>query len=169
MTCIVDRTPSREGYRVFLTLVDTFTGYLFAMPLTGRTEADVTTALSIAWTPTFFGTAPRRLHFDGEPAVERSRIVQHFFHSRGVRVTFSNAGKSCQNATAERANRTIQTVARSLLTHARLPFCFWSDAVLHAVEILNRRRGPPHCPQSPAEKQHGVPPRGRLYVFGATA
>lgn len=43
-----------------------------------------------------------------------------------------------QNGTAERVNRTLMDMARSMLQYAGLPNSFWGDALLHAAWVKNR-------------------------------
>ena len=42
------------------------------------------------------------------------------------------------NGTAERAIRTIVTIVRSMLHHAKLDKCFWGEAAMMAIYIKNR-------------------------------
>ncbi len=53
----------------------------------------------------------------------------------GVQQLFSNIEHPWENGKAERS---FQTLARSLLKHADLPNRLWGKAVLHAVYIMNR-------------------------------
>ena len=43
-----------------------------------------------------------------------------------------------QNGVAERRNRTLLDMVRSMMTHVNLPISFWGDALLTAAYILNR-------------------------------
>jgi hypothetical protein len=43
-----------------------------------------------------------------------------------------------QNGVAERLNRTLVTMARSMLQHARLPLRFWGFAIITACYLRNR-------------------------------
>ncbi|KAM1079184.1 hypothetical protein ACFX2B_013776 [Malus domestica] len=52
-----------------------------------------------------------------------------------------------QNGTAERKNRTIVEMARSMLHEKKIPYSFWGEAVNTAVYLLNR------CPTKALEKQ----------------
>ena len=43
-----------------------------------------------------------------------------------------------QNGVAERRNRTLLDMVRSMMAQANLPIIFWGDALLSATYILNR-------------------------------
>uniref|UniRef100_H3H8M1 Integrase catalytic domain-containing protein n=1 Tax=Phytophthora ramorum TaxID=164328 RepID=H3H8M1_PHYRM len=46
------------------------------------------------------------------------------------------------NGTAERAIRTIVTIGRSMLHHAKLDKCFWAEAAMTAIYVKNRLPSP---------------------------
>ncbi|GJZ72806.1 retrovirus-related pol polyprotein from transposon TNT 1-94 [Tanacetum coccineum] len=75
-----------------------------------------------------------------------------------------------QNGVAERKNRTIMNMVRSMLTEKQVPKVFWPEAVRWSVHILNR------CPtvavqnQTPEEAWSGVKPAIDYFrVFGCVA
>ncbi|GJU04879.1 retrovirus-related pol polyprotein from transposon TNT 1-94 [Tanacetum coccineum] len=75
-----------------------------------------------------------------------------------------------QNGVAERKNRTIMNMVRSMLTEKQVPKMFWPEAVRWSVHILNR------CPtvavqnQTPEEAWSGVKPVIDYFrVFGCVA
>ena len=43
-----------------------------------------------------------------------------------------------QNGVAERRNRTLLDMVRSMMAQANIPISFWGDALLSATYILNR-------------------------------
>ena len=45
---------------------------------------------------------------------------------------------SQQDGVAERQNRTLLNMVRSMMAHADLPVSFWGDALLTTANILNR-------------------------------
>ncbi|KAL0456393.1 UNVERIFIED_CONTAM: Copia protein [Sesamum latifolium] len=59
-----------------------------------------------------------------------------------------------QNGVAERRNRTLLEMARSMMAQANLPISFWGDAILTAAYILNRVPSK-SIPTTPYELWHG--------------
>ena len=47
-------------------------------------------------------------------------------------------GTPSQNGVAERRNRTLKDMVRSMISHSTLPESLWSEAIKTAVYILNR-------------------------------
>ncbi|KAL0457635.1 UNVERIFIED_CONTAM: Retrovirus-related Pol polyprotein from transposon TNT 1-94 [Sesamum latifolium] len=62
-----------------------------------------------------------------------------------------------QNGVAERRNRTLLEMARSMMAQANLPISFWGDAILTAAYILNRVPSK-SIPTTPYELWHGRKP-----------
>jgi hypothetical protein len=58
--------------------------------------------------------------------------------SKGLKRDYSNARTPQQNAVAERKNKTLIEVARSMLADSKLPTMFWTEAVGTACYVLNR-------------------------------
>ena len=89
----------------------------------------------------------------------------------GVQVETTAPYAHQMNGLVERANLTVESDARALLTHCGLPKTFWRDAVAHAVYTYNRR---PHSffkdGSSPMKMWYGtVPCLEHLKVFGCDA
>ena len=57
---------------------------------------------------------------------------------KGISKQISAPYTQHQNGVAERLNRSLITMARCMLTHARLPLRFWDAAVLTACYLRNR-------------------------------
>ncbi|RVW29177.1 Retrovirus-related Pol polyprotein from transposon TNT 1-94 [Vitis vinifera] len=82
----------------------------------------------------------------------------------------SCAHTSQQNGVAERKNRHLVEIARTLLLHSNVPFRFWEDAVLTACYLINRMPSSilhdqiPHSLFFPDQPLYFLPPR----VFGCT-
>ncbi|KAL8136100.1 hypothetical protein AgCh_010629 [Apium graveolens] len=72
-----------------------------------------------------------------------------------------------QNGVAERRNRTVAAMARSLLKEKGMPLVFWGEAVWHAVYILNRLPTRALSKQTPYEAWKGKRPNlDHLRIFG---
>ncbi|GJV29845.1 putative ribonuclease H-like domain-containing protein [Tanacetum coccineum] len=65
-------------------------------------------------------------------------ITDDFSRSKGIKTEYSNARTPQQNGVAERKNRTLIEVARTMLENLFLPNTFWAEAVSTACYVLNR-------------------------------
>jgi len=75
-----------------------------------------------------------------------------------------------QNGIAERKNRTIVEMARSMLQARRLPNQFWAEAVATSVYLLNISPTKAVMNQTPYEAWHGRKPSvSHLRIFGCVA
>uniref|UniRef100_A0AAV1VJN2 Integrase catalytic domain-containing protein n=1 Tax=Peronospora matthiolae TaxID=2874970 RepID=A0AAV1VJN2_9STRA len=74
------------------------------------------------------------------------------------------------NGTAERAIRTIVTIGRILLHHAKLEKCFWAEAAMKAIYIKNRLPSPKIDHKTPFEIVYKSKPSVKhMRVFGCRA
>nr|GEX61005.1 hypothetical protein [Tanacetum cinerariifolium] len=67
-----------------------------------------------------------------------SRHLDEFCGMKGIKREYSNAKTPQQNRVAERKNRTLVEVARTMLADSLLPITFWAEAVNTACYVLNR-------------------------------
>nr|GEU56269.1 hypothetical protein [Tanacetum cinerariifolium] len=68
----------------------------------------------------------------------KNRDLDEFCRMRGIKREYSNAKTLQQNRVAERKNRTLIEVARTMLADSLLPITFWTEAVNTACFVLNR-------------------------------
>ena len=68
------------------------------------------------------------------------QLLRKFCNDVGIRRQVTEPAHPASNGKAERAIRTLVTMARSNLFGGQMPMKFWSDAVMHAVHVLNRTR-----------------------------
>ncbi|XP_044480793.1 uncharacterized protein LOC123207452 [Mangifera indica] len=99
-----------------------------------------------------------------------SNAFQEFCREYGIRHQLTTTYIPQQNGIAERKNRTILDMTRTLLNERRLPKQFWAEAVACSVYLLNR------CPtksvrnMTPQEAWSGYKPSiGHLRIFGCIA
>ncbi|GJR21829.1 ribonuclease H-like domain-containing protein [Tanacetum coccineum] len=71
----------------------------------------------------------------------KNRDVIEFCGLKGIKREYSNARTPQQNGVAERKNRTLIEVARTMLADSFLPNTFWAEAVSTACYVLNRTFG----------------------------
>ena len=64
-------------------------------------------------------------------------LTSHF-EERGIERQLTTADTPQQNGVAERMNRTLMNLVRSMLVHKKLPKCFWAEALSTATYIRNR-------------------------------
>ena len=78
----------------------------------------------------------------GEAREFATSSLKYFYEDQGIeqQVTIPYAHQT--NGTAERAIRTIVTIVRSMLHHAKLDKCFWGEAAMTAIisKAAYRRR-----------------------------
>nr|GEW37405.1 hypothetical protein [Tanacetum cinerariifolium] len=68
----------------------------------------------------------------------KNKEMNEFCTMKGIKREFSNARTPQQNGIAERRNRTLIEVARTMLADAKLPVTFWAGAVNTACYVQNR-------------------------------
>ena len=99
-----------------------------------------------------------------------SKAFDDFLNKHGIARQTSSPYTPQQNGVAERANRTIVEMARSVIYAQRLGHEFWAEAVCNAVYVRNR------CPTkvvervTPEEAWSGrIPHVLHMHVFGCVA
>ena len=65
-------------------------------------------------------------------------MFKEFCEEKGIQWQLTIPRTLQQNSVAERRNRTLLDMVRSMMEHANLPISFWGDALLTATYILNR-------------------------------
>nr|GEV75393.1 putative ribonuclease H-like domain-containing protein [Tanacetum cinerariifolium] len=68
----------------------------------------------------------------------KNRVMNQFCEMTGIKREFSVARTPQQNGVAERKNRTLIEVVRTMLADSKLPITFWADAVNTACYVQNR-------------------------------
>ncbi|KAG6503382.1 hypothetical protein ZIOFF_035694 [Zingiber officinale] len=97
-----------------------------------------------------------------------SGVFNRFCEENGIRCFLTVPRSPQQNGVAERKNRSILNMARSIMKNKKMPKEFWAEAVACAVYLLNR------CPtksvkdQTPIEAWSGKKPDvSHLRIFGS--
>nr|GEV57474.1 putative ribonuclease H-like domain-containing protein [Tanacetum cinerariifolium] len=68
----------------------------------------------------------------------KNREMNQFCEMKGIKREFSVARTPQQNGVAERKNKTLIKVARTMLANSKLPTTFWAEAVNTACYVQNR-------------------------------
>jgi hypothetical protein len=66
------------------------------------------------------------------------RPFARFLQENGIVAQYSMSGDSQRNGVAERRNRTLMDMVRSMLSYSTLPISLWMEALKTVVHILNR-------------------------------
>ncbi|GKC67238.1 putative ribonuclease H-like domain-containing protein [Tanacetum coccineum] len=88
----------------------------------------------------------------------KNSAMNQFCEMKGIKREFSIVRTPQQNGVAERKNRTLIEIARTMLVDSNLPTTFWAEAVNTACYVLNRVLVfKPHT-KTPYELIHGRTP-----------
>ena len=63
-----------------------------------------------------------------------------FLQENGIVAQYSTPGEPQQNGVAERRNRTLMDMVRSMISYSTLPISLWMEALKTAIYILNRTK-----------------------------
>jgi hypothetical protein len=169
-------SPETFGHGLyFITFVDEATRYVWIYIIPSKSSATVLAILR-KWLPLVqnqSGTTLVNFRTDegGEYTGETLKTVTTFLEERGITHEPTSAYSSSSNGVAERMNRTLMDMVRTMMITSNLPAPFWGEAVHTAAKIRNR------LPTSsldgnisPHEAWYGTPPSlHQLRVFGCLA
>src|SRR5271154_5253851 len=170
-------SPETFGHGLyFITFVDEATRYVWIYIIPSKSSATVLAILR-KWLPLVqnqSGTTLINFRTDegGEYTGETLKTVTTFLEERGIHHEQTSAYSSSSNGVAERMNRTLMDMVRTMMiTASNLPGPFWGEAVHTAAKIRNRL--PTSSLEgniSPHEAWFGTPPSlQHLRVFGCLA
>ncbi|KAJ0851519.1 putative RNA-directed DNA polymerase [Helianthus annuus] len=99
-----------------------------------------------------------------------SKIFQDYLRENGIRHQLTTSYTPQQNGVAERKNRTLMELSRSMMNIKRLPNNYWAEAIACATYILNRTITKTRPNVTPYEAWYGVKPNvEHLKIFGCLA
>ena len=128
--------PARGGYEYFVTFTDDYSrfGYIYLM----RQKSETFTKFREykAETEKQLELQIKELRSDrgGEYL---SGEFKSYLAQEGIVSQLSAPGTPQQNGVAERRNRTLQDMVRSMLSYSSLPISFWEYAIETAMYLLN--------------------------------
>ena len=163
------KTPSIGGARYFLTFIDDFSRKIWVYVLKSKSEvlARFKEWKTLVERQSEHVVKVLRTDNGGEYI---SKAFDDFLSKHGIARQNSSPYTPQQNGVAERANRTIVEMARSMIHAQRLGHEFWAEAVCNAVYVRNR------CPtkavegKTPEEAWSGrMPHVSHMRVFGCVA
>ena len=134
--------------------------------LRAKSESEDCVKKYIMMVQTQFSKKVKFVRHDGARELATNSL-QVFYEDEGIeqQVTVPYAHQT--NGTAERAIRTIVTIGRSMLHHAKLDKCFWAEAAMTAIYVKNRLPSPTVAHKTPFEIVYNSKPSVKhMRVFG---
>lgn len=128
--------PSLGGNRYFVTFVDEFTRKLWIYLIKEKSEVFIVFTKFCALAERQSGHHLRVLRTDGGGEYN-SREYDTFYEERDIDHWVTAPYTPQHNGLAERRNRTLLDMARSMLKGKEMPNSFWGEAVTAAAFILN--------------------------------
>jgi len=128
---------SISGNKYFITFVDVFSRKTTVMCIKSKDEVTDCVKKYIARVEREKGKKVKRFRSDN--GLEYcNRLLTEFFNATGIKHERSNVETPQMNGIAERINRTLMDLVRSMLKDAKLPKMFWAEAVTAAAYIRDR-------------------------------
>ena len=140
-------TVSWNGQQYFITFIDDFSryGYIYliheksqSLDVFKKYKAEVENQLSKRIKTVRFdrgGEYYGRYDVSGE---QRPGPFAKFLEECGIVPQYTMPGSPTMNGVAERRNRTLKDMVRSMISHSTLPESLWGEALKIAAYILNR-------------------------------
>ncbi|KAJ7954402.1 Retrovirus-related Pol polyprotein from transposon TNT 1-94 [Quillaja saponaria] len=131
------RVVSLSGYKWFVTFIDCFSRTTWVYLLRAKNEVFTCFQMFHKLVCTQFDGKVKILRSDNGTEYTEGNF-QKYLRDHGIMHQTSCVDTSAQNGTAERKNRHLLEVARSLMFTMNVPKAYWGDAVLSAAYLINR-------------------------------
>ena len=128
---------ARHGASYFITFIDDFTRYDHVYLISHKSEALSCFMKYVNLVENQLDKTIKALRTDRG----REYLSEHFkelCERKGIDRQLTVPYTPQQNGVAERRNRTLLEMVRSMMAQANLPISYWGDALLTAAYILNR-------------------------------
>ena len=125
------------GFKLFMGLMDDSARYGQVIFLQDKSQAAVQIENHCERIKNRTGKYPRWIRVDNGREFVNQR-VKDWTGSKGIELETTAPYSSSQNGVAERFNRTLLDLARTMLLDKKLPDFLWDEAVSHACYIRNR-------------------------------
>lgn len=161
--------PTPAGNNYFMLIVDDFSRWMWIYVIKAKDQVYHMFLKFKAEAENMCGERIKRFRTDrgGEFL---SNALKQFCEEAGIVRELTAPYSPQQNGVVERRNRTVMSMARSLLKSMNVPGRFWGEAVRHSVYLLNRLPTKSMGDRTPYEVWIGRKPYlGHLRVFGCTA
>ena len=131
------QTSTPSGNRYFLTMIDDHSKYTVVYLLKHKSEVSSKIKDYVKYVQTKFQITPKTIRSDrgGEYTAEN---LKTFLTNEGIQTEFTNPYTPQQNGVAERKNRYLVEMARSMLVDSGLPNKYWGEAIITANHMQNR-------------------------------
>ena len=164
------QVDSLGGKKYFITFIDDYSRAIVIRTITKKSEALDSFVIFKAWAENQTGQRIKTLRSDRGGEYNSNAFI-NLLAQHGIHHQQTPAYTPEHNGVAERANRTIVEMARSMIYDAGLSLSYWGEAVICAAYIRNR------CPTSaissnctPYELWYGKKPNLEHFrVFGCKA
>lgn len=156
------------GKEYVLTIIDDFSRYTIGYLLTHKSETIQCIKEYVAANQNRFGKLPQIIRSDrgGEYI---SNEYKAFLKTNGIAIQYTNPYTPEQNGVAERKNRHLVEMTRSLLLDAGLENSYWGEAIMTAIYLQNRLPTS-STEKTPYELWFGKKPElDHLKIFGSKA
>ncbi|SGZ07892.1 BQ5605_C030g10749 [Microbotryum silenes-dioicae] len=164
-----DGAVSLGGAKYTLVIVDDYTRYLWAIPMSHKSD---TFAAFKSWLAKVERSSSRKLLAvrSDNGGEFLSNEFSSFLEEQGITRQLSIPDTPQQNGVAERANRSITEGVRSMLHQSGLSHALWAEALATYVYVKNRSPHSANSGVTPHTRWHGSKPSaGHLRVFGCRA
>ncbi|KAG4036743.1 hypothetical protein PC123_g27690 [Phytophthora cactorum] len=132
---------SLGGSKYLLLIVNEASGCMKGFCLRAKSESEDCIKTYIMKVQTQFGKKVKFVRHDGAREFATNSL-KVFYEDEGIEQQTTVPYAHQTNGTAERAIRTIVTIGRSMLHHAKLDKCFWAEAAMTAIYVKNRLPSP---------------------------
>jgi len=125
-----------HGQRYICTLIDEHSQFTILRTLSSKAEAADALLDMVTTMETQTGRKAKSLKTDNGGEY-RGTALLGYLRMKGISLKETVAYHSQTNAIAERTNRTLVTMARTAVLHAKLPKYLWPEAVAHSAYTKN--------------------------------
>ncbi|KAG2758595.1 Retrovirus-related Pol polyprotein from transposon TNT 1-94 [Phytophthora cactorum] len=157
---------SLGGSKYLLLIVDEASGCMKGFCLRAKSESEDCIKTYIMKVQKQFGKKVKFVRHDGAREFATNSL-KAFYEDEGIEQQTTVPYAHQTNGTAERAIRTIVTIGRSMLHHAKLDKRFWAEAAMTAIYVKNRLPSPKIEHKTPFEIVYKSKPSVKhMRVFG---
>jgi len=135
--CGISPVISHARYKYFVTFIDDFSRYTWVYFLRAKSKVLSVFQNFVVHIENQFSTCIKMLRFDSGGEY-MSHEFHDFLHQKGIVSQRSCPYTPQQNGVAERKNRHLLDVVRTLLLESFVPAKFWVEALSTAVYLINR-------------------------------